>query len=129
MSPPESPRGYRLGSVVEPRFSYSHIYDLGRAHGQAGTIARLLPLSVDGLILAASLMLLHEAHNGRWRPALARWMLSLGVGATVAANDPRLDGNRWPLNLRCVGPAWKQTRLASRWPSCGSGPAAAAWTS
>ena len=35
--------------------SYSHIYDLGRLHGQAGTAARLLPLSVDGLILAASL--------------------------------------------------------------------------
>ncbi|HEX5290979.1 MAG TPA: DUF2637 domain-containing protein, partial [Streptosporangiaceae bacterium] len=32
--------------------SYTHIYDLGRAHGQAGTAARLLPLSVDGLILA-----------------------------------------------------------------------------
>jgi hypothetical protein len=33
--------------------SYSHIYGLGRAHGQDGTAARLLPLSVDGLILAA----------------------------------------------------------------------------
>jgi Protein of unknown function (DUF2637) len=26
--------------------SYSHIYDLGRAHGQTGLAARLLPLSV-----------------------------------------------------------------------------------
>ena len=34
---------------------YSHIYGLGRVHGQDGTAARLLPLSVDGLILAASL--------------------------------------------------------------------------
>ncbi len=66
--------------------SYSHIYDLGRLHGQAGTAARLLPLSVDGLILAASLVLLHEARNGRQAPALARAMLALGVGATVAAN-------------------------------------------
>jgi hypothetical protein len=66
--------------------SYSHIYDLGREHGQAGTAARLLPLSVDGLILAASLVLLHEARNGRSAPALARWMLGLGVSATVAAN-------------------------------------------
>jgi hypothetical protein len=40
--------------------SYSHIYGLGQAHGQDGTAARLLPLSVDGLILAASLVLLHE---------------------------------------------------------------------
>jgi hypothetical protein len=35
--------------------SYSHSYGLGRVHGQDGTAARLLPLSVDGLILAASL--------------------------------------------------------------------------
>lgn len=66
--------------------SYSHIYDLGRAHGQAGTAARLLPLSVDGLILAASLVLLHEARSGRSAPVLARAMLWLGIGATVGAN-------------------------------------------
>jgi hypothetical protein len=66
--------------------SYSHIYDLGRSHGQAGTAARLLPLSVDGLILAASLVLLHEARNGRAAPGLARLMLWLGIAATVGAN-------------------------------------------
>ena len=37
--------------------SNSHIYDLGRAYGQSGIAARLLSLSVDGLILAASLLL------------------------------------------------------------------------
>ena len=66
--------------------SYSHIYDLGRARGQDGTAARLLPLSVDGLILAASLVLLHEARNGRDAPGLARLMLWLGIGATIGAN-------------------------------------------
>ena len=66
--------------------SYSHIYGLGRAHGQDGTAARLLPLSVDGLILAASLVLLHEARNDRDAPGLARFMLWLGIGATVGAN-------------------------------------------
>lgn len=66
--------------------SYSHIYDLGRAHGQAGVAARLLPLSVDGLILAASLVMLLEARAGRTAPVLARAMLGLGVAATVAAN-------------------------------------------
>ena len=64
--------------------SYSHIYGLGRAHGQDGTPARLLPLSVDGLILAASLVLLHEARNGRDAPRLARFMLWLGIGANIA---------------------------------------------
>ena len=66
--------------------SYSHIYALGRVHGQDGAAARLLPLSVDGLILAASLVLLHEARNGRDAPALARLMLWLGIGATISAN-------------------------------------------
>jgi hypothetical protein len=40
---------------------------------------------VDGLILAASLVLLHEAHNGRDAPGLARVMLWLGIGATIGA--------------------------------------------
>jgi hypothetical protein len=71
-----------LAAVV----SYSHIYDLARARGQAGVAARLLPLSVDGLILAASLVMLLEARSGRSAPVLARVMLGLGVAATVAAN-------------------------------------------
>lgn len=66
--------------------SYSHIYDLGRSRGQAGTAARLPPLSVDGLILAPSLVLLHEARNGRVAPGLARVMLWLGIAATAGAN-------------------------------------------
>jgi hypothetical protein len=66
--------------------SYSHIFELGRHHGQDGTAARLLPLSVDGLIAAASLVMLHAARRKLPVPQLARWMLGLGVGATVAAN-------------------------------------------
>jgi Protein of unknown function (DUF2637) len=66
--------------------SYSHIYDLGRTHGQSGVAARLLPLSVDGLILAASLTLLLAARNSQRAPALPRFALWLGIGGTVAAN-------------------------------------------
>lgn len=66
--------------------SYSHIFDLGVHHGQSGTAARLLPLSVDGLIAAASLVMLHAARNKLPVPLLSRLMLALGVGATVAAN-------------------------------------------
>src|ERR1017187_5112165 len=66
--------------------SYSHIFDLGIQHGQNGTAGRLLPLSVDGLILAASLVMLYVARAKLTTPWLARLMLWLGVGATVAAN-------------------------------------------
>ena len=73
-------------AAVAAVVSYSHIYGLGRAHGQDGPAARLLPLSVDGLILAASLVLLHEARNDRDAPRLARFMLWLGSAATIGAN-------------------------------------------
>jgi hypothetical protein len=41
---------------------------------------------VDGLILAASLVLLHEARNDRDAPRLAWLMLWLGIAATIGAN-------------------------------------------
>jgi hypothetical protein len=66
--------------------SYSHAYDLGRTHGQSGVAARLLPLSIDGLILAGSLILLHEARNQRPGYWLARLALWLGIAATLGAN-------------------------------------------
>ena len=94
--------------------SYSHIYGLGQAHGQDGTAARLLPLSVDGLILAASLVLLHEARNDRDAPGLARFMLWLGIGATIGANVAY--GAGYGL-LGALISAWPQWRSSARWRS------------
>jgi len=66
--------------------SYSHIYDLGRAYGGSYLAARLLPLSVDLLILVGELMLLHEsdARGRRFRPGWA--LVVSGIAATMAAN-------------------------------------------
>lgn len=75
--------------------SYSHIYDLAVRHGQSGTAARLLPLSVDGLIAEASLVLLYGARNKLPRHWLAVAMLTLGVAATVAANVAYGIPARW----------------------------------
>jgi acetylornithine deacetylase/succinyl-diaminopimelate desuccinylase-like protein len=83
--------------------SYSHIFELGRHHGQDGTAARLLPLSVDGLIAAASLVMLHAARRELGVPHLARAMLALGVGATVAANVGYGMPSGW---LAAVVSAW-----------------------
>jgi hypothetical protein len=66
--------------------SYTHIEELAFTHGQPLLDARLEPLSVDGLILAASLVLLEETSQGHRAPLLARCMLWLGITATVAAN-------------------------------------------
>jgi len=47
---------------------------------------RLARGSVDRLILAASLVLPHEARNDRNAPRRTRFMLWLGIGATIGAN-------------------------------------------
>jgi uncharacterized protein DUF2637 len=94
--------------------SYSHIYGLGRAHGQDGPAARLLPLSVDGLILAASLVLLHEARNDRDAPRLARFMLWLGIAATIGANIAYGAGYGLLGALISACPRW---RSSARWRS------------
>lgn len=62
--------------------SYSHIYDLARDHGQRGIVGALVPLSVDGLILAAALILSQPSAPR----VLARVMLWSGIGATMGAN-------------------------------------------
>ena len=41
--------------------SYEHAYDLVQAHGEAGWTARLVPLTVDGLIYASSMVILDSA--------------------------------------------------------------------
>ena len=66
--------------------SYSHIYDLGRLHGGAGAPGRLLPFSVDMLIVVGELMLLHEADEHGNRFWLGWVLVSSGIAATMAAN-------------------------------------------
>lgn len=73
-------------AVIAAIQSYSHIYDLGRAHGGTGVPARLLPLSVDMLILVGELMLLHEADKKGRRFALGWVLVWSGILATLAAN-------------------------------------------
>lgn len=66
--------------------SYEHASDLVREHGESGWTGRLIPLTVDGLIYASSMMMLDSARRGVQVPALARWLLGLGIVATLAAN-------------------------------------------
>jgi uncharacterized protein DUF2637 len=72
--------------------SYEHAYDLVRAHHEAGWTARLIPLTVDGLIYASSMVMLDSARRKAPVPGLARWLLGLGIAATLAANVTHSPG-------------------------------------
>ncbi|WP_433230920.1 DUF2637 domain-containing protein [Actinomadura formosensis] len=66
--------------------SYRHAYELVRSHGEAGTTARLVPFTVDGLIWAASMVILDASRRKHPAPPLAKWSLAVGIVATVGAN-------------------------------------------
>jgi len=59
--------------------SHEHAYALVRAHGEAGWTGRLVPLTVDGLIYASSMVMLDSARRKAAVPALARWLLGLAL--------------------------------------------------
>lgn len=66
--------------------SYQHAYELVSSHGEAGVTARLLPFTVDGLIWAASMVVLDASRRNHRVPRLAAWSLGAGIVATVGAN-------------------------------------------
>jgi hypothetical protein len=73
-------------AAVAAVVSYEHASALVREHGESGWTARLIPLTVDGLIYASSMVMLDSARRDVRVPALARWLLGLGIIATLAAN-------------------------------------------
>jgi len=66
--------------------SYWHAYAVVCAHGETGVTARLEPATIDGLVYASSMVNLYAARHRLPVPALARWLLALGIIATLAAN-------------------------------------------
>ena len=66
--------------------SYWHAYAVVRAHGETGITARLEPATIDGLVYASSMVVLYAARHRVPAPALARWLLGLGIAATLTAN-------------------------------------------
>ncbi|MGH3264506.1 MAG: DUF2637 domain-containing protein, partial [Trebonia sp.] len=73
-------------AVVAEIVSFTHIEALALAHGYAPGTARLLPVSVDSLIVAASLACLTEARARGEASRLSRAGLVLGIVATLGAN-------------------------------------------
>jgi hypothetical protein len=66
--------------------SYWHAYAVVRVHGESGITARLEPATIDGLVYASSMVVLYAARHRVPAPSLARWLLGLGIAATLTAN-------------------------------------------
>ncbi len=66
--------------------SYWHAYTVVRQYGESGVTAMLEPGTIDGLVYASSMVILHAARHRLPVPRLARWMLALGIAASLAVN-------------------------------------------
>ncbi|SRR5260370_1049418 len=75
-----------LVAVIAAVVSFVHIEHLAVTHGQTVLAAMLLPVSIDGTVVGASMVMLRAARAGIGTPWLARFMLGLAVIATLAAN-------------------------------------------
>jgi hypothetical protein len=90
-------------ALIAGTVSYLHMHDLVELHGQPGWVAALTPLSVDGMIIAASTTLLADSRSGIRGGALPWVLLALGSLASLAANvavaEPSATGRviaAWP---------------------------------
>jgi hypothetical protein len=89
---------------VAGAISYSHMAELARSHGEVGWRAHAFPVSVDGIEVMASLVLLAHRRAGTragWLPWAA---LAAGTAASVAANV-------------AVGASDPVGRLVAGWPA------------
>jgi Protein of unknown function (DUF2637) len=73
-------------ALVAAFVSYRHALAVVRLHGEGWPVAQLYPLTIDGLIYAASMVLLDSARRRARPPVLAYVALGLGIAATLAAN-------------------------------------------
>jgi transcriptional regulator with XRE-family HTH domain len=89
--------------------SYSHMRQLAQDHGQAGWHAHAFPLSVDGIEVVASLVLLADRRTGRrsgWLPWAALLIGTAGsLAANVATAEPGMISRIQPTPLRPVDTA------------------------
>lgn len=92
-----------LLALIAATVSYLHMHMLVELHGQPGWVAALTPLSVDGMIVAASTTLLADSRAGHRGGMLPWTLLVVGSTASLAANvavaQPTLVGRviaAWP---------------------------------
>ncbi len=66
--------------------SYWHAVEVVTGHGEPGMVGHLYPVVIDGIIVAASMVLLDAARHREDAPPLAWWLLGAGIAVTLAAN-------------------------------------------
>ena len=83
--------------------SFRHMHALTLAHGESALTAALIPLSVDGMIIASSMTLLADSRAGCAGGLLPWVLLAVGSAASLAANvavaEPTVYGRliaAWP---------------------------------
>jgi Protein of unknown function (DUF2637) len=81
-----------LLALIAGTVSYLHMHLLVELHGQPGWVAALTPLSVDGMIVAASTTLLGESRSGS-RGGFLPWAL-------LVAAARRAWPRTWPSRSR-----------------------------
>ena len=79
-----------LLALIAGIVSYLHMHMLVALHGQPGWVAGLTPLSVDGMIVAASTTLLSDSRSGSRGGVLPWALLVVGSVASLAAMS------QWP---------------------------------
>ncbi|WP_255342349.1 DUF2637 domain-containing protein [Nocardiopsis sp. CNT312] len=73
-------------AIIAAIVSYRHAYAVVTEYGESGITAIMIPLTIDGLVYAASMVILHSARVGIKAPWLAWLLLWVGIAATLAAN-------------------------------------------
>ncbi|TCN28171.1 uncharacterized protein DUF2637 [Kribbella orskensis] len=71
---------------IAAAISYGHMHDWASANGEPSWRALLFPLSVDGLLIAASAVLLADSRSGRKADWLAWTLVVVGSLVSVTAN-------------------------------------------
>jgi hypothetical protein len=82
-------------TAITAAISYEHEYQLAHTHGQAPWVSSLLPFTVDGMILGASVVIVWAASVGIRRPWRPLAVLLVGIGATISANLASGWGDGW----------------------------------
>lgn len=103
-------------ALVAGIVSYDHLHTVAVAAGEQSWIAKLVPLSADGLLVSASLSAFVAKWQGRKVHAMTKLSLAVGLTASVAANiaSPfvgNLTGTSQDILAAIVG-AWPAIALA-----------------